>query len=147
MSVNPIIRPAGAGEVEALAGLVCEFAAEVLPDRRPHVPTIARTLAALIDNPRGYVAILDDGAASGLLAGIAAPSIWAPVLVAEELIWWIAPRRRGRFAGVMLDHFEAWAAAIGAGATGLSHTGKSAAALYERRGYERAETKYLRLCD
>jgi hypothetical protein len=80
-----------------------------------------------------------------MMLAAAQPYAFAPVLAAEEIAWWIDPRHRGPWAARMLDRFEAWAAAIGAGITGLSDTGKSAAVLYHRRGYAPAERTYFRI--
>lgn len=75
--------------------------------------------------------------------GHAARSPWAETLVADELVWWIDPARRGRWALRMIEDFEAWAGRVGAGVVGLSSTGADLGPLYTRRGYLRAETKYL----
>lgn len=101
-------------------------------------------LEALQDNARGLILVLDIRGVQGFLLGVAQPYAFAHILAAEEIAWWIAPRHRGPWAGAMLDRFEAWAGAQGARLIGLSHTGKSASAMYRRRGYAPAETKYFR---
>lgn len=139
-----MIRQATEADVPACVEMVARFQAEVLPDAPAcHAGTVAQTLRGLIASPRGYAAVLELEGPRGLLLAHAAPSPWAPVLAAEELVWWIAPERRGRWALRMLDDVEAWARDLGAGVLGLSSTGRDIGALYARRGALRCETRWM----
>jgi len=143
--MSVVLRTARRGDVPALAGLMEAFAAEAQVGM-PHDPALVRvTLAGLIDAPLGYVAVLDDGAPCGLLAGTAASSPWFAGLLAEELAWWIAPERRGRWARAMLADFEAWARGVGAVAVGMSDLTRDLGALYARAGFARVECKHMKV--
>ena len=128
----------------ACVEMVARFQAESLPDAPTcHGATVAQTVRGLIASARGYAAVLDLDGPEGLLLAHAAPSPWAPVLAAEELVWWIAPARRGRWAIRMLDDLEAWARSCGAGVLGLSSTGRDIGPLYARRGALCCETRWM----
>lgn len=143
MSVR--LRAATRGDVPALAGLMEAFAAEARVGL-PHDPAQVRvTLAGLIDAPLGYVSALDDGAPCGLLVGAAGPSPWFAGLLADEMAWWIAPERRGRWARAMLDDFETWARSVGAVAVGMGCLARDLGVFYERAGYARTECKHMKV--
>ncbi|MFP4275520.1 MAG: hypothetical protein ACLFRU_10895 [Paracoccaceae bacterium] len=139
-----MIRQAVEADVPACVEMVSRFQAEVLPDAPScHAGTVAQTVRGLMASARGHAALLDLDGPQGLLLAHAAPSPWAPVLAAEELVWWIAPDRRGRWALRMLDDLEAWARGIGAGVLGLSSTGRDLGPIYARRGAVQCETRWL----
>ncbi len=139
------IRPARTTEAGDVALMVCRFAAEIVPDYPPHVPTVTASVSALISSARGFVSVLEgDGRLDGFLLGQAMPSPWIPALVAEEMCWWIAPGARGQFGAAMISEFEGWAGEIGARVVGMSWTGKSMARFLQRRGYEPAESRMIR---
>lgn len=50
-----------------------------------------------------------DGAAVGMLMARAVRSPWVPITIAEELVFWIDPKHRGRAAFRMLARFDQWA--------------------------------------
>jgi GNAT superfamily N-acetyltransferase len=88
-----------------------------------------------------------DGAVRGILIASAAISPLAPVLFAQELIFWINPaHRRGRVALSMIRSYEAWARAegcIGAGLSGLNDPRVSR--LYAAAGFDLFENKFLKM--
>jgi len=139
-----MIRQAVQADVPACVEMVQRFQTKVLPDAPAcHAGTVAQTVRNLIGAARGYVGVLDLDGPQGVLLAHAAPSPWAPVLAAEELVWWIAPARRGRCALRMLDDLEAWARGVGADVLGLSSTGRDIGAIYARRGAVQCETRWL----
>jgi hypothetical protein len=139
-----VIRTATAGDLPAILNQLPGLQAELGLELPFHETAARQTLEAINDSERGMILVLDLRGVQGFLLGIAQPYAFAHILAAEEIAWWIAPRHRGPWAGAMLDRFEAWAAGLGARLIGLSHTGKSASAMYRRRGYACAETKYFR---
>lgn len=107
-----------------------------------HAETFRQTLQGLMESARGLALVLDRDGPHGLLLASAAPSPFAPVLVAQEMAWWIDPPQRGRWAVAMLDAYEDWASGIGAGIAGLSCFDERTARLYDRRGYRRTDLTY-----
>ena len=100
----------------------------------------------LLVNRSALALILEAGGEPrGVLLAIASASPFRQALWADELLFWIDPPARGRWAGRFLDRYEAWAAALGARVAGLSCFDARTAALYRRRGYAPADCKYLRV--
>ena len=88
-----------------------------------------------------------DGVAKGILMAAAYEHKFGHVWLASETVWWIDPAHRGGSAAIrMLDAYEAWAAKSGCKFAGMAGMGDDPgiAALYQRRGYTRAETHHLK---
>ncbi len=88
-----------------------------------------------------------DGIARGILMASAYEHKFGPVWLANETVWWIDPSHRGGSTAIrMLDAYESWAAKSGCKFAGMVGMGDdpNIAALYQRRGYTRAETHYLK---
>jgi GNAT superfamily N-acetyltransferase len=96
---------------------------------------------SLIGAERGAVFVLErDGAAVGMLLGIAAPHLFSPQLLASDLALFILPtHRKGRAAVALIRAFEDWARRIGAVEVALGvSTGvhpEATVRLFERLGY------------
>ncbi|MBR0962259.1 GNAT family N-acetyltransferase [Bradyrhizobium japonicum] len=86
------------------------------------------------------------GRAEGILLAVAHEHPFGPVWLASETAWWIDPEHRGYSAFAMLDAYEAWARGKGCRFAGMAAMGDDPviARLYERRGYVRAETHFLK---
>lgn len=114
----------------------------------PFVETYAeRLLVQHIDMMNGCALVHDvGGAAQGILLAIAHEHPFGPVWLASETVWWIDPAHRGRSAFAMLDAYEAWARGKRCAYAGMAGMGDDPviARLYERRGYVRAETHFLK---
>jgi hypothetical protein len=68
----------------------------------------------------------------------------------RDVGWWIAPAHRGVAAAEMLDYYELWADQRNAtfACMAAMEANPRAGRIYERRGYQKAETHYLkRLAD
>lgn len=113
----------------------------------PFDPAYAERLF-LLHLRRRTLAIVHDiaGTAQGVLMAIAAEHPFGPVWLARETVWWIDPAHRGSAAPRMLDAYEKWAATQGCQFAGMAGMGDDPAvgALYQRRGYARAETHFLK---
>lgn len=89
------------------------------------------------------LAIVSDG---GILLAIAEPSILGPFVQAHEIAWWVTPEHRG--AGIrMLDGYEEWAIKHGAHLISVASLSvlPGVEAVYERRGYQRLETHWVKV--
>lgn len=86
------------------------------------------------------------GVAQGVLMAVAFEHAFGPVLLAKETVWWIDPAHRGSAAMRMLDVYENWASeqeCVYAGMAGMGDD-PTVGKLYARRGYNIAETHYLK---
>ncbi|MET4199058.1 GNAT family N-acetyltransferase [Bradyrhizobium sp. LA6.12] len=95
----------------------------------------------------GCCFVLDvDGEAQGILLALAYEHQFGPVWISRESAWWIEPAHRGRSAVAMLDAYEAWSREKRCRFVGMAGMGADpdVAKLYERRGYRRAETHFLK---
>jgi GNAT superfamily N-acetyltransferase len=84
--------------------------------------------------------VLDRDGPAGVLAAHAYAHLLAPVLAADELMWWVDPGHRGLAAMRMLSAYEDWARSRGCALIGIATppSDDRAAALYRRRGYSAA---------
>lgn len=100
------------------------------------------------DNRLALVCAQPDDGMVGVLLAIVEDSLLGPFRQAQELAWWVHPAHRGS-GHVMLQHYEAWARERGARIISGSSlvTMPSAEKLYERAGYERAETHWMKVVE
>lgn len=81
----------------------------------------------------------------GVLIGMIGPSLLGPFKVAQELAWWVDPAHRGNSLG-MLREYEEWATIRGVSAIEVKSLAvfPETERLYERVGYSRLETSWVR---
>lgn len=81
----------------------------------------------------------------GVLLAMCGPSLMGPFTVAQEVVWWVDPAHRGNSVG-MLREFEQWATLRGVFAIEVKSLAKfpEVEKLYERAGYARLETSWVR---
>jgi GNAT superfamily N-acetyltransferase len=88
-----------------------------------------------------------DGVAQGILLAHSFEHEFGPVWLAQERVWWIDPAHRGGTAAVkMLTAYHDWARSKGCKFAGMGGMGADPAVggLYERCGYQPAETHFLK---
>lgn len=86
-----------------------------------------------------------EGAVCGMLCAAQVLSPLSPVRVASELVFWIDPPQRGRWARQMIGAYEAWARDQGCALASLATVGaRRADALYRRCGFEPAEQHFMK---
>lgn len=102
----------------------------------------------MISSGRGVIIGSFDGETiTGALGAVMAPDLNNDQLLATECFWFVFPQYRGH--GIrLLTEFERWAKAAGARRAAMVHLQRlqpeSLGALYERMGYEKIETNYLK---
>ena len=81
----------------------------------------------------------------GILIGMVGPSLLGPFKVAQELVWWVDPAHRGGSAD-MVTEYEEWAISKGVIAIKLTSLAMfpRTERLYERAGYSKLETNWVR---
>lgn len=81
----------------------------------------------------------------GVLLGMVGPSLLGPFKVAQEVAWWADPAHRGGSMG-MLREFEQWAISKGVIAIKVTSLAvfPDTERLYERAGYSKLETNWVR---
>jgi GNAT superfamily N-acetyltransferase len=101
------------------------------------------------DIPRIYVAL--DGGVIGLIAGVVLPSYFDKnKITSMELMWYVNQAHRGTSAGIkLMKEMELYAKERGADtlvmiAPYYSPSSKDVSKLYERYGYKRLETHYIK---
>lgn len=114
------------------------------PFSAPHAAALFDTQCALKD--RICIVYVPSDRARGVLMAAINPHPFGPFLIATEVIWWIDPEHRGAAGRAMLDAYEAWATEQGASFVGMAALAAAprAGVIYERRGYQAAETHYLK---
>jgi GNAT superfamily N-acetyltransferase len=104
-------------------------------------PAYAASVASIyIADDDKLCLVLDHDGPAGVLAAHAYLHPLAPVLAADELMWWVAPKHRGLAAMRMLSAYEDWARSRGCVLIGIATppSDERAVALYRRRGFSAA---------
>jgi hypothetical protein len=106
----------------------------------------AMVTQAYIADSNKLCLVLDEGGPAGVLAASVYRHPLAPVLAADELIWWIEPEHRGRAALEMLSTYEAWARSKGCAVIGMATPpgDERAAVIYRRRGFAAAGSHFIK---
>lgn len=132
-----MIRPARPADRAAIVRMARDFhAAANMPVAFD--PAYAASVAgAYIADDDKLCLVLDQDGPAGVLAAHVYQHPLAPVLAADELMWWIDPDHRGLCAMQMLDAYEQWARAKGCVLIGMATppSDDKAASIYRRRGY------------
>lgn len=104
------------------------------------------TFRSFLSNPSSGMALIfqHEGEAVGCLLAGASLSPFAPILVAEEALWWVDPSHRGPESLAMLDAYERWAESVGAKIVGLSFFGSKVPSEYKKRGFSPIEQRFAK---
>lgn len=142
------VEPARAGDLEEVERMLLAHARATF---RPIEDVYSRRHFAMFFHgacvtPHHLVAVWRvDGRARGLFWAQEMQSPFAPVTIADELIWWMDPEVRGaRAAQAMLAAYDRWARSRGVRAQGLSAMRDDVRA-FARRGYRPVERKFLKV--
>lgn len=113
----------------------------------PHADLLFRQAIEMPD--RVCIVYAPDDIARGFLLGYVAASPMADISFARDFGWWIDPGHRGIAAAEMLDAFELWADQHNAtfACMAAMEANPRAGRIYERRGYQKTETHYLKRLD
>lgn len=105
------------------------------------------TAADYIADPRKLCLVLEcAGRLGGVLAAVKSTSPLAPVLISQELVFWIDPPFRGRSAFAMIAAYEDWARSEGCAAAGLAGLDDPRIArLFGAAGFAPMENQFLKL--
>ena len=134
------IRSAHSQDLDVLVYLLSRMHAESRFAVLPYSPEKVHEMLTAILAGLGCVFVLEqDGEISGTLVGLLMPQWFSHALVAEDLIFYIAPEHRGGLSAARLvRRFVAWAEREGAQMTSIgASTGvetERTAMLYERLG-------------
>lgn len=108
------------------------------------------TIKALITNPNGLVLLLvsDDhiNKPVGMLLAVSTELLFSSDRMSTEIAWWVDPEYRGKDSIQLLDAYEYWAR-VKKNCKIIQMVcleGFDLSKLYERRGYKRAETMYMK---
>lgn len=110
----------------------------------PHADALFRQSLGMLD--RACIVYAPEDSVQGFLLAYVAPSPMADISFARDFGWWIDPDHRGVAASLMLDEFEIWADSRNATFAGMAamEANPRAGRIYERRGYVKTETHYLK---
>jgi hypothetical protein len=113
----------------------------------PFDPAYAERLFIMHMMPRRICMVHDvDDVPRGVLMAVVHEHPFGPVKIARETMWFIEREYRGLAAVKMLHGYEAWAHSEGCQFIGMAGMGEDpeVGRLYLRRGYQVAETHYLK---
>jgi hypothetical protein len=135
-------RPATLLDAHVAARYLLDFhRAAALPF--PTSPAWAHSLFCEHVTDPSKLALMDNG---GVLLGVVGNSMLGPFRQAQEIAWWISPEHRG--SGMrMLLRYEEWAISMGARMIGVASLSvmPDVERLYERRGFSRLETQWVKV--
>jgi GNAT superfamily N-acetyltransferase len=142
------IRTATEDDVFDILILAKEFSREAPKSHKWNKDKTEQFLLSSFLNPNMEIFVIDvDGEIEGALVGLLSELYMSHTVQATELAWFVSKDYRGKPASIrLMKAFEKWAKESGANQVGMGDIEgiSSLENLYNRLGYERAETIYLK---
>ena len=142
------IRTATPDDVFDILILAKEFSKEAPSSHKWNKDKTEQFLVSSLSNTNMEIFVIDvGGEIEGALVGLLSELYMSHTVQATELAWFVAKDYRGKPASIrLIKAFEKWAKESGANQVGMGDIEgiSSLENLYNRLGYERAETVYLK---
>ena len=142
------IRTATPDDVFDILILAKEFSKEAPSSHKWNKDKTEQFLLSSFHNTNMEIFVIDvDGEIEGALVGLLSELYMSHTVQATELAWFVSKDYRGKPASIrLMKAFEKWAKESGANQVGMGDIEgiSSLENLYNRLGYERAETVYLK---
>ena len=142
------IRTATPDDVFDILILAKEFSKEAPQSHKWNKEKTEQFILSALQNTNMTIFVIDvDGEIEGALVGLLSELYMSYTVQATELAWFVSKDYRGKPASLkLIKAFEPWAPARGANQVGMGDIEgiSSLEKLYNRLGYERAETVYLK---
>ena len=142
------IRTATPDDVFDILILAKEFSKEAPQSHKWNKEKTEQFILSALQNTNMTIFVIDvDGEIEGALVGLLSELYMSYTVQATELAWFVSKDYRGKPASLkLIKAFEKWAKESGANHIGMGDIEgiSSLEKLYNRLGYERAETVYLK---
>lgn len=142
------IRTATPDDVFDILILAKEFSKEAPQSHKWNKEKTEQFILSALQNTNMTIFVIDvDGEIEGALVGLLSELYMSYTVQATELAWFVSKDYRGKPASLkLIKAFEKWAKESGAKQIGMGDIEgiSSLEKLYNRLGYERAETVYLK---
>ena len=142
------IRTATPDDVFDILILAKEFSKEAPSSHKWNKDKTEQFLVSSLSNTNMEIFVIDvGGEIEGALVGLLSELYMSHTVQATELAWFVSKDYRGKPASIrLIKAFEKWAKESGANQVGMGDIEgiSSLENLYNRLGYERAETVYLK---
>lgn len=142
------IRTATPDDVFDILILAKEFSKEAPQSHKWNKEKTEQFILSALQNTNMKIFVIDvDGEIEGALVGLLSELYMSYTVQATELAWFVSKDYRGKPASLkLIKAFEKWAKESGANQVGMGDIEgiSSLEKLYNRLGYERAETVYLK---
>ena len=142
------IRTATPDDVFDILILAKEFSKEAPSSHKWNKDKTEQFLVSALQNTNMEIFVIDvGGEIEGALVGLLSELYMSHTVQATELAWFVSKDYRGKPASIrLMKAFEKWAKESGANQVGMGDIEgiSSLENLYNRLGYERAETVYLK---
>jgi GNAT superfamily N-acetyltransferase len=142
------IRTATPDDVFDILILAKEFSKEAPSSHKWNKDKTEQFLVSSLSNTNMEIFVIDvGGEIEGALVGLLSELYMSHTVQATELAWFVSKDYRGKPASIrLMKAFEKWAKESGANQVGMGDIEgiSSLKNLYNRLGYERAETVYLK---
>ena len=142
------IRTATPDDVFDILILAKEFSKEAPSSHKWNKDKTEQFLVSALQNTNMTIFVIDvGGEIEGALVGLLSELYMSHTVQATELAWFVSKDYRGKPASIrLMKAFEKWAKESGANQVGMGDIEgiSSLENLYNRLGYERAETVYLK---
>jgi GNAT superfamily N-acetyltransferase len=142
------IRTATPDDVFDILILAKEFSKEAPKTHKWNKEKTEQFLLSAFHNTNMEIFVIDvGGEIEGALVSLLSELYMSHTVQATELAWFVSKDYRGKTASLrLIKHFEKWAKENGANQVGMGDIEgiSSLEKLYNRLGYERAETVYLK---
>lgn len=142
------IRTATPDDVFDILILAKEFSKEAPQSHKWNKEKTEQFILSALQNTNMTIFVIDvDGEIEGALVGLLSELYMSYTVQATELAWFVSKDYRGKPASLkLIKAFEKWAKESGANQVGMGDIEgiSSLEKLYNRLGYKRAETVYLK---
>lgn len=142
------IRTATPDDVFDILILAKEFSKEAPKSHKWNKDKTEQFILSALQNTNMTIFVIDvGGEIEGALVGLLSELYMSHTVQATELAWFVSKNYRGKPASIrLMKAFEKWAKERGADQVGMGDIEgiSSLENLYNRLGYERAETVYLK---
>jgi len=142
------IRAATPDDVFDILILAKEFSKEAPSSHKWNKEKTEQFILSALQNTNMTIFVIDvGGEIEGALVGLLSELYMSHTVQATELAWFVSKDYRGKPASIrLMKAFEKWAKESGANQVGMGDIEgiSSLENLYNRLGYERAETVYLK---
>jgi GNAT superfamily N-acetyltransferase len=139
-----MIRIATIEDLDLIYSMAKEFAKQSPYTEFVNYDYLLEMIKDFINSPNEDKIILLN-ADKGMLAAMVTPFMFGNVILGVEVAWWVSPEHRNSNVGKeLIEAFEFWAKKVGCHSTTLACMDIDLEKFYQKRGYTKYESVYMK---